>query len=228
MSGFYAGRAKTFRPGPEGASVAQDFDTIATLERFCAVVSALDPWYARLMIFTKTDVNDVWIVDLEMRADDRGFFARSFDADEFEAHGCKRLILQANVSYNRTRGTLRGMHMQVDPADESKLVRCTKGSIYDAIVDMRPESSTYMRHVGVELTADNHRSLYVPPMFAHGFQTLEDDVEVTYQVGDVYRPGHERGFLYDDPAFGIDWPLPVSVISDKDAAWEPLEGVGAR
>lgn len=180
------------------------------------------------MIFTKTDVNDVWILDLELRADDRGFFARSFDAEEFEARGCKPVILQANISYNRTQGTLRGMHMQVDPAEESKLVRCTKGSIYDAIVDMRPESSTYMQHVGVELTADNHRALYVPPMFAHGFQTLEDDVEVTYQVGDVYRPGHERGFMYDDPALGIEWPLPVSVISDKDAAWSRLEGVGAR
>lgn len=180
------------------------------------------------MKFTPTRLQDAWIVDLKPHADDRGFFARSFDAAEFESHGCKPVILQANLSYNRAKGTLRGMHMQVDPAEESKLVRCTRGSIVDAIVDMREDSPSYLQHIVVELTAENRTALYVPPMFAHGFQTLEDDVEVTYNVGDVYRPGHERGFVYDDPAFGIEWPLPVSVISDKDAAWPRLERVGER
>jgi dTDP-4-dehydrorhamnose 3,5-epimerase len=177
------------------------------------------------MIFTSTSLSGAWIVHPEPHADDRGFFARAFDAAEFEAHGCKPAIVQVNISYNHIRGTLRGMHMQVDPAEESKLVRCTRGAVYDVIVDMRPESPSFLQHIGVELTADNRRALYVPPMFAHGFQTLVDDVEVTYQVGDVYRPGHERGLVYNDPALGIRWPLPVTVISEKDAGWAPLRGV---
>jgi dTDP-4-dehydrorhamnose 3,5-epimerase len=175
------------------------------------------------MIFTATSVVDAWVIDLEPHADARGFFARAFDAEEFERHGCKPVIVQANISYNSTKGTLRGMHMQVDPPEESKLVRCTRGAVYDVIVDMRPESPSYLQHAAVELTADNRRALYVPPMCAHGFQTLVDDAEVTYHVGDVYRPSHERGLLHDDPALGIDWPLPVTVISEKDAAWARLE-----
>ena len=175
------------------------------------------------MILTPTAIPGVVVVDLERREDDRGFFARSFDRAAFEEAGLVPLVEQANVSYNRRAGTLRGMHMQVAPALESKLVRCTRGAIVDVIVDMRDGSPTKHAHVAVELTADNRRALYVPPLFAHGFQTLVDDTEVTYMVGGPYTPGAERGFRHDDPAFGISWPLPVEVISDKDASWPLLD-----
>ncbi|MDP9407555.1 MAG: dTDP-4-dehydrorhamnose 3,5-epimerase [Actinomycetota bacterium] len=178
------------------------------------------------MILTPTDIQGVVVVDLERREDERGFFARSFDRAMFEEAGLVPLVEQANVSYNRRAGTLRGMHMQVAPALESKLVRCTRGAILDVIVDMRDDSPTRYRHVAVELTAENRRALYVPPLFAHGFQALSDDTEVTYMVGGAYTPGAERGFRHDDPAFGIDWPLPVDVISDKDASWPLVDRAG--
>jgi dTDP-4-dehydrorhamnose 3,5-epimerase len=127
--------------------------------------------------------------------------------------------VQANVSYNHRKGTLRGMHFQVEPHGETKLVRCTQGAIYDVIIDLRPDSPTYRKWVGVELTADNFRMLFVPKMFAHGFQTLAEESVVTYQVGQFYTPGSERGIRFDDPAFQIQWPLEVSVISDKDKSW---------
>ena len=174
------------------------------------------------MRFTATDIADAWLVDLERLEDERGFFARAYCAEEFAAHGLQPVIAQANLSFNRTRGTLRGMHYQVDPAEETKLVRCTRGAIWDVIIDMRPDSPTYLSHFGVELSAENRSALYVPALCAHGFQTLVDDTEVTYQVGDFYRPGHERGVAHDDPAFAIQWPLPVSVISEKDRAWPPF------
>lgn len=179
------------------------------------------------MIVTETALPGAFVLDLERREDNRGFFARTFDARELEAHGMRAAVAQCNLSYNRVRGTLRGMHMQVAPATEPKLVRCTRGAIYDVIVDMRPGSPTYLQHVGVELTSDNRRQLYVPDMFAHGFLTLTDDAEVAYQVGEFYAPGFERGLRYDDPALGIQWPVPVTVLSDKDAAW-PLLGAGER
>ncbi len=179
------------------------------------------------MILTPTEIPGVVVVDLERREDDRGFFARSFDRAAFEEAGLVPLVEQANVSYNRRAGTLRGMHMQVAPALESKLVRCTRGAIVDVIVDMRDGSPTRHQHVAVELTADNRRALYVPPLFAHGFQTLVDDTEVTYLVGGPYTPAAERGFRHDDPAFGIRWPLPVDVISEKDASWPLLDPAGA-
>lgn len=178
------------------------------------------------MRFTTTPIDGVAILDLEERGDDRGFFARSFCRDEFTANGLLPDVVQCNISYNYRAGTLRGMHFQLDPATEAKLVRCIAGGIVDIIVDLRPESPTYLRHVSVELTAANRRSLYVPPMFAHGYQTLTDDTEVLYQVSERYAPGMERGLRYDDEALGLSWPLPVTAISEKDASWPLLEPVG--
>ena len=172
------------------------------------------------MRFTETKISGAYIVDLSPHTDERGFFARTFDAKLFEEHGINPVIAQANLSYNRHKGTLRGMHMQVAPALESKFIRCVRGALYDVIVDMRPESPTYLEHIGVELTAENRRALFVPESFAHGFQTLADETEAFYEVGQFYTPGTERGFRHDDPAFGIEWPLPVTTISDKDAGWD--------
>jgi dTDP-4-dehydrorhamnose 3,5-epimerase len=181
------------------------------------------------MRFTETPIEGAMVIDIEEIGDDRGYFARTYCASEFSEHGLGTMVAQANMSYNRHRGTLRGMHYQVHPAKETKLVRCPRGAIYDVIVDMRPDSSSYLTHFGVELTADNHRALYVPEMCAHGFQTLVDDTEVSYQVGAFYTPASERGARFDDPAFGIEWPLPVSVISEKDRSWPTLRvEAGAR
>ena len=171
------------------------------------------------MRFTPAPLDGAWIIDLERREDPRGWFARTFCRREFEAHGLEPVIAQANISWNARKGTLRGMHYQVPPAAETKLVRCTRGALWDVIVDLRPDSPTFLRHFGVELTAENGRQLYVPELFAHGFLTLADDTEVAYQVGEFYTPGAERGIRHDDPALGIEWPEPVAVISEKDAAW---------
>lgn len=176
------------------------------------------------MEFTPTPLKDAWIVGLQRIADSRGFFSRTFCAREFEAKGLKPTIAQANLSFNHRKGTLRGMHMQLAPAAETKLVRCTGGAIYDVIIDMRPASPTYLQHFGIELTAENRAALYVPEMFAHGYLTLTDDAEVIYEVGEFYTPGFERGLRYDDPRFGIQWPIAVEVISDKDAAWPAFTG----
>jgi dTDP-4-dehydrorhamnose 3,5-epimerase len=177
------------------------------------------------MIFTETELPGAFVIDLDARRDERGFFARTFCQQEFEAHGLEPVVAQCNLSYNHAAGTLRGMHLQVEPAPEAKLVRCTAGAIYDVIVDLRPGSPTRLRHVGVELTARNRRALYVPGMFAHGYLTLTDDAEVTYQVSEFYTPGAERGLRHDDPALGIAWPVPVTVISEKDASWPLIEAV---
>ncbi|ALF51731.1 dTDP-4-dehydrorhamnose 3,5-epimerase [Nostoc piscinale CENA21] len=174
------------------------------------------------MIFTATNLQDAYIIDLEERNDHRGFFARYFCAQEFEAHGLKPVVAQCNLSYNYKKGTLRGMHYQLPPAAETKLVRCTKGAIYDVIIDMRPNSPTFLQHIGVELTAENRRALYVPEMFAHGYQALTDDAEVIYQVGEFYTPGYERGLRYNDPFFNIEWPVEVTEISEKDLNWPLL------
>lgn len=171
------------------------------------------------MIFTETELPGAYIIELEKRADDRGFFARTWCQNEFEQHGLVARIVQVNMSSNHKKGTLRGMHYQLAPHSETKLVRCTKGGIYDVIIDLRPDSPSYLRWIGVELTEDNYRMLYVPEGFAHGFQTLADNTEVTYQVSAFYTPGAERGARYNDPRFAIEWPLPVAVISEKDAAW---------
>lgn len=181
------------------------------------------------MIFTRTQLQDAFIIDLEQRQDNRGFFARTFCAQEFAAHGLKPTVAQANLSFNYKKGTLRGMHYQTAPATETKLVRCTQGAIYDVIIDLRPDSLTYLLHIGVELTADNQRALYVPEMFAHGYQALTDETEVLYQVGEFYTPGYECGLRYDDPTFGINWPLSVNEISQKDTAWPLFKSVlGAK
>src|SRR5512136_1761048 len=148
------------------------------------------------MIFTETKLKGAFILDLERREDKRGFFARTFCQREFIQHGLKPVIAQANVAFNIKKGTLRGMHFQYPPFAESKLVRCTRGGIVDIIVDLRPESSTYLDHVAVELTADNYRSLYVPERFAHGYQVLEDSTETCYQVGEFYAPSDEGGLMY--------------------------------
>ena len=171
------------------------------------------------MRFSETRLAGAFLVEPELRSDARGFFARTFCVDEFAAKGLATAFLQANVSFNHARGTLRGMHYQVAPAEETKLVRCTSGAIYDVIVDMRPESPTYLQHIGIELTAENRCALYVPRRFAHGYQTLVDGAEVLYQVDAVYAPAHERGLRYDDPRLGIEWPEPVTVISEKDRGW---------
>jgi dTDP-4-dehydrorhamnose 3,5-epimerase len=174
------------------------------------------------MIFTETKLKGAFILDLERREDSRGFFARAFCQHEFEAHGLKPVIAQANVAFNHKKGTMRGMHFQFPPSAETKLVRATRGAILDIIVDLRPESSTYLQHIAVELSEDNGRALYVPERFAHGYQVLRDKTETSYQVGEFYTPGSEGGLLYNDPRLGLEWPLPVAVISDKDQVWKPL------
>lgn len=178
------------------------------------------------MIFTETELAGAFLLDLERREDDRGFFTRMFCQNEFRDHGLEPVIAQANIGYNRSRGTLRGMHFQYPPAAESKYVRCTRGAVLDVIVDLRPESSTFLRHISVELSAENGRGIYIPRRFAHGYQALEDDTETTYMVGEFYSPGDEGGLPYDDPDLGISWPLPVSAMSPKDAAWPRYAEVG--
>jgi dTDP-4-dehydrorhamnose 3,5-epimerase len=177
------------------------------------------------MIFLETSLKGAFILDLERREDSRGFFARVFCQREFAEYGLKPLIAQANVAFNKHKGTVRGMHFQFPPAAETKLVRCTRGAILDIIVDLRPESPTFLDHVAVELTADNHRALYVPERFAHGYQVLQGGTETSYQVGEFYTPAAEGGLRYDDPGLGLAWPLPVTEISPKDGAWELLAEV---
>ncbi|MCA6114364.1 dTDP-4-dehydrorhamnose 3,5-epimerase [Bradyrhizobium sp. WSM 1738] len=177
------------------------------------------------MIFTETKLKGAFIIDLERRTDERGFFARSFCQHEFREHGLKPVIAQANVASNRKKGTLRGMHFQFPPAAESKLVRCTRGAILDIIVDLRPESQTYLEHISVELDEDNMTALYVPERFAHGYQALRDNTDTSYQVGEFYAPTAEGGLRYDDPRLGLKWPLPVSVMSPKDQAFRPLREI---
>jgi len=174
------------------------------------------------MIFTETKLKGAFIIDIERREDSRGYFARAFCQHEFEAHGLKPIIAQANVAFNRSKGTLRGMHFQFPPVAETKFVRCTRGAILDIIVDLRPESPTYLEHISVELSAENGRGLYVPERFAHGYQVLCDTTETSYQVGEFYAPGSEGGLLYSDPRLGVKWPLPVTIMSDKDKQWKPL------
>jgi dTDP-4-dehydrorhamnose 3,5-epimerase len=169
------------------------------------------------MIFTETKLKG---------EDPRGFFARAFCQHEFVAHGLKPFIAQTNIAFNRKKGTIRGMHFQFPPAAETKLVRCTRGAILDIIVDLRPESPTYLEHIPVELTEDNCRALYVPERFAHGYQVLRDNTDTSYQVGEFYTPGCEGGLLHDDPRLGLQWPLSVTVVSDKDRLWKSLDEQG--
>lgn len=179
------------------------------------------------MRFTETEIPGAFIIDIEPRADERGFFARTYCTREFAEHGLTMAFVQANTSFNRRRGTLRGMHWQDEPAPEAKLMRCIAGAVVDVLVDMRPESPTYLRHLSVELTAANRRQLLIPERCAAGYQTLTDDTEMSYLVSGVYTPEAERGLRHDDPAIGIAWPLPISTLSDKDANW-PLLEAGTR
>jgi dTDP-4-dehydrorhamnose 3,5-epimerase len=170
-----------------------------------------------------TEVSGAYIVELEERMDERGFFARAFCVDEFGAVGLETKVAQANISYNRHAGTIRGLHWQAAPALEAKYFRCTRGAAHHVAVDVRPDSSTYLRHVAVELSASNRVGLAVPPECATGYQALEDDTEVFYLVSGPYSPEHERGLRYDDPALGITWPRPLVDTSEKDRSWPPLE-----
>ena len=172
------------------------------------------------MLFIETKLAGVYIIELEKREDDRGFFARTFCQREFDAHGLNPRIVQCSVSFNRRKGTLRGMHYQVAPYEETKLVRCTMGAIYDVAVDLRRDSPTFKQWVAVELTADNRTMFYIPEGFAHGFQTLEDNTEVAYQMSEFYHPESARGVRWDDPAFGIKWPEgEIRIISEKDRGY---------
>jgi dTDP-4-dehydrorhamnose 3,5-epimerase len=175
------------------------------------------------MIYSKTSLAGVILIDIQKIEDDRGFFAYGFDVAEAVEHGVAAKLVQSKISFNHKKGTVRGMHWQVAPASETKLIRCTRGAIHDVIVDVRPGSPTYGKHISIELSADNHRALFVPELFAHGYQTLADSTEVTYQVNAAYAPGSERGLRYDDPELGIRWPLPVAVISPRDKNWPLFE-----
>jgi len=170
------------------------------------------------MTFTETPLRGAWLIDLEPRTDDRGFFARAFCQNELEAHGLETTIAQANLSFNHKKGTLSGMHYQVPPHAEVKMVRCFEGAIYDVIIDLRPQSPTHLQWFGVELSADNRRMLYVPEGFAHGYQALTDLSEVFYLVTEFYAPGAEKGIRWNDSLFGITWPISSPALSHKDAA----------
>ncbi len=171
------------------------------------------------MIFTETKLEGAFIVELEKFEDERGFFALSWSQKAFAARGLNSSLVECNVSFNKKKGTLRGMHYQQAPYGQAKLVRCTMGAIYDVIVDLRESSPTMKQWLGIELTAGNRKMLYVPVNFAHGFQTLEDDTEVLYQMSSVYVPESGRGVRWNDPAFGIAWPGEVASISEQDGTY---------
>jgi dTDP-4-dehydrorhamnose 3,5-epimerase len=172
------------------------------------------------MKFIPTPLHGAYIIEPEKREDERGFFARTWCQQEFITHGLDPNLVQCNISFNKQRGTLRGMHFQLPPYAEAKLVRCTTGAIYDVIVDLRSNSTTFLQWTAVELTADNRQALYVPKGFAHGFQTLQDGTEVFYQMSDFYAPYYARGFRWNDPKFGIQWPEPVTMISERDRTYD--------
>jgi dTDP-4-dehydrorhamnose 3,5-epimerase len=196
-----------------------------------------------IMLFTQTQLKGAYLIEIERNEDDRGFFARSYCFREFEDHGLNPRVVQCNISYNVKRGTLRGMHYQAPPCEEAKLVRCTRGSIYDVIIDLRPDSATFCQWLGVHLLSPSslltasrslpaahcslltahYTMLYAPEGFAHGFLTLEDHTEVSYQMSEFYAPESARGFRWNDPAFGIEWPLEPVVISERDRSYEDFE-----
>ncbi len=171
------------------------------------------------MNFQPTDIAGAWLVEIEPIEDERGFFARAWCQQEFAAHGAATALVQANLAFSRRRGTLRGLHFQAAPWEEAKVVRCVRGAAYVVAVDLRCDSPSRLRWIGVELSADNRRALYVPPGCAQGYQTLQDDTELFYQMSERYVPGMTRGVRYDDPAFNIAWPLEPTVISDADRNW---------
>lgn len=171
------------------------------------------------MIFTATDLAGAFVIEPERLGDERGFFARTWCQREFEEHGLNPRLAQCSISFNARKGTLRGMHYQAAPHQEVKLVRCTMGAIYDVIVDLRPQSPTYTQHLGVVLSAENRTMLYVPEGFAHGFQTLEENSEVYYQMSEFYAPDSARGVRWNDPAFGIAWPADERTIIARDQSY---------
>lgn len=176
------------------------------------------------MKFTETQLKGAFVIDIEPIEDERGFFARSWCRAEFEAQGLNPYLVQCNISFNLHKGTLRGMHYQVAPHEEAKLVRCTMGAIYDVIIDLRPDSETYCKWVGVELSQENRRMLYIPEGFAHGFQTLQDNSEVFYQMAAFFHPESARGVRWDDPVFGIAWPeAERRIISVKDQQYPDFQ-----
>ena len=176
------------------------------------------------MIFRELEIAGVYLLEPERHEDERGFFARTFCRREFSARGLEPAVAQCNVSFNRRRGTVRGMHYQAPPAEEVKLVRCTRGAIHDVVVDLRPGSPTFKRHLGIDLAAEDRASLYVPAGLAHGFQTLADATEVFYQMSELYDPSAARGVRWNDPAFAITWPEEITVISNRDLAFPEFEG----
>ncbi len=171
------------------------------------------------MIFKETKLKGAYIIEIEPLEDERGFFARAFCQKEFEEHGLSSHVAQCNVSYNKRKGTLRGMHYQASPYEEAKLVSCIRGAIYDVILDLRPRSGTYKQWISAELSDENRRMLYIPEGFAHGFQTLKDNTEVFYQMSEFYHPECAGGVRWDDPAFGIEWPISEKIISDADKSF---------
>lgn len=175
------------------------------------------------MKFAETKLKGAFIIAPDLIEDERGFFARTFCRREFEAHGLNPSVVQTNISFNKTKGTLRGMHYQAAPHAEVKLVRCTAGAIYDVIIDLRPESPTFKQWFGAELSAENHKSLYIPEGFAHGFQTSTDNTEVIYHHSAFYNPDWARGLRFDDPALGIIWPLPVSMVCSRDQNYDLID-----
>lgn len=174
------------------------------------------------MKFEALPLAGAYLVDIEPLSDHRGFFARTFCEREFSEMGLDTRINQCNISHNPHKGTLRGLHVRFAAPGEAKLVRCTRGAVHDIIVDLRPDSRTFRQHIAVELTARNRRALFIPPFFAHGFQTLDDETEVFYQITEAYVAGEDSGVRYNDPVLGLTWPLPVTCISVRDESWPML------
>ena len=171
------------------------------------------------MKFTEIPLHGAYIIDIEPIEDERGFFARSWCTDELKQHGLNTQLAQCNISFNHKKGTLRGMHYQIKPREETKIVRCTRGALFDVIIDIRPQSPTYKKWFGTELTQENHRALYIPEGFAHGFQTLEDNTEVFYMMSDFYHAECARGIRWNDNTFTISWPLETTSISKRDLSY---------
>lgn len=175
------------------------------------------------MIFTELDLPGAHLIELEPHRDDRGFFARTWCRREFESAGLVTDVAQCSLSYSERRGTLRGMHFQAPPHQEVKIIRCVRGAVHDVILDLRQSSPTFGEHRAVRLAADGRRALYVPEGFAHGFQTVEDDTEVYYQMSEFHAPDHARGYRPNDPAFGIEWPVEPAIVKDRDLGWPDFD-----
>jgi len=182
------------------------------------------PRSADTIIFTETALKGVFLIEPGKHFDYRGYFARTYCEQEFASHGLKTHWVQCSISFNRTKGTLRGMHFQSAPFQETKLIRCGNGAIHDVVIDLRPESGTYKQHLAFELSSENGKMLYIPENFAHGFQTLMDSTEVVYQMSQFYAPEHSQGVRWDDPAFGIKWPSDHRIIIDRDRSYSDFVG----